>query len=440
MLLRFSVSNFASIADEQELLLTATSLSGDGVDLLYSPIIPRHAVLPSILIYGPNASGKSTLLSALQMMVGMVENSHQKGGPKSKLPYDPFKLEDVWKGSPTSFELEFILSDLRYCYSFAFLEDQITAEKLTVNSGGGTSLLFSRSGTSFVFGRKLTGNLKSISGITRPNSLFLSAAAQNNHELLTRVHGYLTSFSFENSTSPAAINAQMRISNEFNHRISEKVISFLSNIGTGVVSYQAVDTDETEEQRERSKKFNDALKAAFSSAFGNEFEFPDDDIPRKKIELGHQAKDGEIVYLSLDDESAGTRRLLTTLPAIFRSLETGGLLILDEVDASLHTLAADLVMALFAHKVTNPLGAQIIATTHDTNLLDSMNLRRDQVWFAEKTFDGKTRLYPLSDFKPRKGENMERGYLQGRYGAIPRGSIAKLIQRSEAKELFENEG
>ena len=431
MLLRFSVTNFASIADEQELLLTASNLSGDEADLLYSPILPKHGVLPSILIYGPNASGKSNLLSALQTMADMVENSHLKGGPKSSLPYDPFRLDEEWKKRPTSFEMEFILSGLRYSYSFSFHSEHVEHEKLTVNSGAGASVLYTRTGQDFVFGRKLTGGLKLIKEITRANSLFVSAAAQNNHDLLTKVYNYFCSISFESVTAPDAFSAQMRISTEFKHSISQKVISFLSNIGTGVVEYRAVDLDFTDEHKERSKKLSDALKSAFSSAFGRDIEFPLDDGPGKMIELGHQGKDGATVFLSLDDESAGTRRLLTTLPGIFKSLETGGILVLDEVDASLHTLAADLVMALFAHKETNPLGAQILATTHDTNLLDSEHLRRDQVWFAEKSREGKTQVYPLSDFKPRKSESMEKGYLQGRYGAIPRGSISKLIRQNE---------
>jgi AAA15 family ATPase/GTPase len=116
------------------------------------------------------------------------------------------------------------------------------------------------------------------------------------------------------------------------------------------------------------------------------------------------------------------------LGAIFRALDSGSPIVIDELDASLHTLACEAVLALFASPSTNPKGAQLIATTHDTNLLSSRHLRRDQVWFTEKGDDGATHVFPLTDIYTRKGDNIERGYLQGRFGAIPfAGSVRELL-------------
>ena len=113
---------------------------------------------------------------------------------------------------------------------------------------------------------------------------------------------------------------------------------------------------------------------------------------------------------------------------MFRALDEGTLLVIDESDASLHTQACEAVLALFSSATTNPKGAQLIATTHDTNLLRSPLLRRDQIWFTEKDAEGATHLYPLTDIRTRKGDNLEKGYLQGRYGAIPfAGPISDLI-------------
>ena len=431
MLLRFSVTNNSSIADEQELLLTASNLSGEEADLLLSSAIPKISVLPSILIYGPNASGKSNLLAALQTMADMVSNGHVGRGPNSALPYDPFRLDDDWKQRCTTLECDFVIENTRYCYSFSYIHDHINHEKLTVSTGGGTSILFSRSGQEFHFGRKLTGGLKAIREITRLNSLFVSAAAQNNHELLTKIYTFFDSISFERASAPTAAHANIRISREFKNSISQKVISFLSNIGTGVVGYHTKEIEISDDFKEKSSKLNEALKSIFPSEFSEGIIKSIGDSPNNRFELGHRGKDGSTVFLSLQDESEGTLRLLTSLPSIFSCLEVGGILVLDEVDASLHTLAADFIMALFAHKESNPRGAQLLATTHDTNLLDSDHLRRDQVWFAEKDREGKTKIYPLSDFKPRKNESMEKGYLQGRFGAIPRGSISNIVRQYE---------
>ena len=140
---------------------------------------------------------------------------------------------------------------------------------------------------------------------------------------------------------------------------------------------------------------------------------------------------GEPVYLDMADESEGTRRLLRLLIPMFRALDTGAVMVVDELDASLHTHACEMLIELFSSPKTNPKGAQLIATTHDTNLLRSRHLRRDQIWLTEKDTEGATHLYPLTDFRTREGDNLERGYLQGRFGAIPfSGRIADILTTS----------
>jgi AAA15 family ATPase/GTPase len=109
--------------------------------------------------------------------------------------------------------------------------------------------------------------------------------------------------------------------------------------------------------------------------------------------------------------------------SILRALEDGNPLVVDELEASLHPILALQIVKLFNNPLQNPKNAQLLFTTHDTNLLGSIldgpALRRDQVWLTEKDKSGATVLYPLTDFQPRRSENLERGYLQGRYGAIP---------------------
>ena len=146
----------------------------------------------------------------------------------------------------------------------------------------------------------------------------------------------------------------------------------------------------------------------------------------KEISLGHQAA-ADIQFLDIKRESAGTLRLLVLLKPIFEALDNGFLVVIDELDASLHTYLAEQIVALFNSKKTNPKGAQLIATTHDTNLLCADYLRRDQVWFVEKDRNGASTLYPLTDIRTRAADNLEKGYLQGRFGAVPfRGPIDRL--------------
>jgi hypothetical protein len=136
------------------------------------------------------------------------------------------------------------------------------------------------------------------------------------------------------------------------------------------------------------------------------------------VKLLHRIN-GSLVPLGLDKESAGTMAYLALLGPILDALNTGGTVCVDELDSSLHPLIAVEIMRMFEEPRENANRAQLIFNTHDTNLLNTGILRRDQIWFTEKDAKGESHLYPLTDFKPRREENLESGYLQGRYGAIP---------------------
>ncbi len=137
-----------------------------------------------------------------------------------------------------------------------------------------------------------------------------------------------------------------------------------------------------------------------------------------EISFLHRGISSPVIFRK-EDESAGTIAYLALLGPALHSLSTGGLLLVDELDASLHPLLAIELVKVFNNRELNAKNAQLLFNTHDTNLLRSDVLRRNQIWFTEKDKAGATHLYPLTDFKPRKKENWQRGYLEGRYGAIP---------------------
>jgi AAA15 family ATPase/GTPase len=152
---------------------------------------------------------------------------------------------------------------------------------------------------------------------------------------------------------------------------------------------------------------------------------PNEDL---QLRLMHRLG-GRDVALEQDLESQGTLNYLNLLGAVVDSLRKGVPLLVDELDASLHTVLSMNLIRLFNEPGTNPKGAQLIFNTHDTSLLSSGDLRRDEIWFTEKGVDGSSHLFPLSDFKLRRSENMESGYLLGRYGAIPLVNSAALLAR-----------
>ena len=383
MLLRFGVANHLSLRGFQELSFAASSLKDPDQGLIACPPAPGGSVVPAAVVYGANASGKSNLMNAMRTMWEMVSFSHTRGSPEGGVSRQPFRLDTESAGEPTRFDLDFTIDGVRHHYGFEASDAAFESEWLYDFPNSRRRMLFEREDGAFRFGRALGGRNAVIADLTRPNSLYLSAAAQNGHERLSRVFEYFRAVRGARGISITGAAASAVLAGEEPDR---RAIAFLEKIGAGVVGYRRRDS-------------NGANPIA--------------------IELAHRGRDGTAVYLDPACESAGTRRLLVVLGHAFRALDDGAPLFIDELDASLHTRAAGAVLRLFRSPETNPKGAQLVATTHDTNLMGSPLLRRDQLWFTEKDDGGATRLYPLTDFRTRKGDNVARGYLQGRFGAVP---------------------
>lgn len=416
MLMRFSAGNHRSIREPVELSLVASALDDVETGLIDCPHAPRGKVLPSAVIYGANASGKSNVVSALHMMRRIVLTSHSRGNPSGGVPHAPFTLDPAFAKAPSSFEADFIIEGVRYHYGFTASYEVFLSEWLYAFPSGRMQKLFEREEQKFTFGRGLKGRNKVIEALTRKNSLFVSAAAQNNHEELSTISNFFASIQFDNNIS---VHGQIAARQFGDSKLDNRVIIFLDKIGTGVVDYKSTEMDVPEEAKKFNHAIRTALKEIMNDGEGEKFELPDSADKIDYIQLAHRSVDGENIYFDIEQESEGTKRLLMFLGPVFRALDEGTLIVIDELNASLHSKVCEMIIALFSSPETNPKGAQLIATTHDTNLLESKYLRRDQVWFTEKDMQGATQLYPLTDIRTRKGDNMEKAYLQGRYGAVP---------------------
>jgi AAA domain, putative AbiEii toxin, Type IV TA system len=425
MLLRFRAGNHLSLREPQELSMVASSLKDDDTGLIDCPAADGKLV-PAAIIYGANASGKSNVVAALAFMRLHVLYSQSRGDPNAPIPRRPFALDPVSATNTTTFDTDFVLDGVRFHYGFEASDAAFESEWLYSYPSGKQTLLFSREAQTFKFGRSLKGQNTVISDLTRPNSLFLSAAAQNNHDELSRISRYFHGLHTDRAISVGAGTISRSLKGtEFDNR----VINFLRQIGTGVVSYQMRTNDTPEFSADLQTALLESMRRLPLTAFRGDFlEKSIGDTKVTEIELAHEGADGKLVYFNLNQESAGTRRLLMLMRQVYSTLDAGSVLVIDELDASLHTQACEAIVGLFASPQTNPKGAQLIATTHDTNLLRSPLVRRDQIWFTEKDRTGATHLYPLTDIKTRETDNIEKGYLQGRFGAIPyAGSVAELL-------------
>ena len=413
MLLRICVSNYLSLRDPQELLLVASTLKDPEEGLIECSAVPKGSILPAVVVYGANASGKSNLVTAVEHMRAMVLLSHAKGKPGGGVPRQPFRLDAASPQRPTRFEADIVINGVRHHYGFEASDTAFVSEWLYAFPKFRRRTLFFRDGNDFAFGRGLKGPNTTISRLTRPNSLFVSAAAQNDHEQLSGVYAYFESMKGDQDTSARGPMAELRLAKE---EPDPRVIEFLSRIDTGILGYRRKDVAIPNEARAMWRELFKAVHKAMKQPADMEL---GDDETVSTIELAHRGQGDREVYLELEQESAGTRRLLVLLQLAFQALDEGAPLFVDELDASLHTQACEAVLRLFCSPETNPKGAQLIATTHTTGLMRSSVLRRDQIWFTQKARDGATELYPLTDIRTRKGDNFEAGYLQGRYGAVP---------------------
>lgn len=416
MLIWVRIANHRSVRDEQVLSLEPGNVDGGGERVRDQGGV---RLLPSIAIYGPNASGKSNVLDGLAFIRYAVVFSHRIFSPEGGIPRQPFAWGDKL-AEPSVFEIALKLDGLRYEYGFCADDQRFTEEWLYAYPSARKQTWFEREGDEIKFGEHLHGENRTIEKVTRPNSLFLSAAAQNQHAQLApvfrgiyaiHVHGLRVPF-----TGTIPLSPRENFARWWTRRPSQMLGAGLAQ-GLG-------------DHDEGKARFRDLLRAA---DFGIvDVEVVDDLERGHRVRVKHRSGRDD-AWLPLQEESHGTQQVFALAPVALDALASGSPLLVDEFERSLHPLLSLKLIEAFNDPKQNPHNAQLLFTTHDTALLGSLlgaePLRRDQVWLTEKDDDGATRLYPLTDFRPRKEENLERGYLQGRYGAIP--FLERLIRGSE---------
>ena len=411
MLLEFRVKNFRSLRDEQVLSLVAsTTDKALSTHAMPSGVRAAPLILRSAVIYGPNAGGKSNLVKALQYMRGVVVESASVIQPGQAFNVQPFRLDAESIAQPTEFEVTFVLDGVRYQYGFTLTAGRIIDEFLLVYKAFKPQQWFVRKYDSatdkdiYEFGPSLKGQKNLWEGATRPNALFLSMAVQLNSEQLRPIFDWFASkLAIFNDISP--LDSQRSVELLRHPEGKRAMCDFLVAADISIADINVV-----------SRKVT-GLSTSIDLSTGVQ----KNEITEQKVEelQFHHVTDKGKALFSLQEESSGTQRLFYLAGPIMDMLDKGRTLIVDELDSSLHPLLVRRLVELFHNPEINSKGAQLIFSTHDTSLLDRELFRRDQIWFVEKDRDQASKLYPLSDFSPRNKEALERGYLLGRYGALP---------------------
>lgn len=412
MLLEFSCSDHKSIKTP---ILFSTVASKDTVneDSLY--MYGNTRVLRTAVIYGANGSGKSNFVDAIQFVKNLVINSinHQPG---QGILQNPHKLSGP--DAESKYAIQFVTNGIRYAFGFTLKHLLIIDEYLYYFPSGRQVKIYERDESGFTAGNKFKNRFETCRDVLKPNRLLLSCAAN-----FSNVDEIAKAFSFFRDElviyRGLGTDNWMEYSMEqisTNPAMKKVVLSFLQSLGTGIKDIR-VKIDKTNMQASDLPPFlADEFKAMLLSN------------PVNKI-------DAKVVYSTFEtdlmtEESVGVRKLFEMLCPFIDIIIRGKVLVCDELEASLHESILHGLVTLF-RQIKSEKFAQLIFTTHDTSILDLDLFRRDQVWFTEISQDSRaTELYSLAEIKNvRKGENVSKGYIMGKYGAIPmlNANLAQII-------------
>lgn len=415
MLIEFRVANHRSIREEQILSMEAHGKFDDPADERPRQTSHKQPLLPVAALYGANASGKSNVLSAFDFMQDAVLWSSRGWEPDDGIPREPF----AWGtplNEPSLFEVHFVVKQSRYRYGFV-VDDRIVREEwLDAWPNSRKERWFHRDEQRFTFGTRLQDVPKVIEEATRPNALFLSTAVQLKQDRLLPIMQWFSNIYVILPSGPGR-RPSTEIPREIRRLLPTRKFRRPTVSEGPSLLLQLHKADPRHRQQ-----FIEFIKQADIGVLDIRL-VPDSGRASGYRTILKHACEVEDAWLDLEEESQGTQTLYAMTSHFLAAVENGSLVLVDELEASLHPKIAEAIVRQFNSPETNPHGAQLIFTTHDTNLLGNLDgdppLRRDEVWLTEKDASGGTVLYPLTDLKPRKAENLERGYLQGRYGAIP---------------------
>ena len=431
MLIEFRFRNFRSFRDEAVLSMEATGLGTHREALIKYK--SKSALLPGVAIYGKNGGGKSNVIRAFWLAVQFVKNAQRTQHAGAAVPVRPFKLNDYSSREPTEFNFIYTLDGIKYWYSFSATSEKIITEYLYHAPKGQKALVFFRKGQEFTFTARRSKR-RLIAEAVGCNQLFFSVACTMNDNVCVTAMKWFRNqvfFSRDYSDIPEQI-----IENADNPDIIKAISDYAKAADVGIQDIQfEINNREIDEKKmpedipeDIQVKLRGFLQILSQATYNSETKLEMSEVTAISMHRGQDKQGVTQSYpLELEDESDGTRKLMSIAPAIENVLNNGGVLFVDEIDKGLHPLLVEYIIAKFQSKKTNKNGSQIIFTTHNTELMDLDILRKDQVYFVDKSHtDGTSELYSIREFGTKTAENIRKGYLIGKYGAIPELNIEEI--------------
>ena len=408
MLIQYSVKNYKSIKDEIIINFTAMGKNVDSDKLINDEM--GSSVYRCIGLVGPNASGKSNIISSLFFALKFI-NSTIERKEKSKINIEMFMLDKNSREEGSSFEFIFYENNIKYVYGFTIDTERVLEEYLLAYYSKKATTIFERD-VNIVSEYNFRGNdvkvQKEISQKTNSNRLYLPVAAEWGYEKAKVPYKWFEKmFRQYSDMNISQVIADVVQDASWKNILLEALLKADFNIKDIYVKNKKIE-----------KQHRDAMVQFLTNLLG-EGEVPEDIIPEDTpvIWVTHASKNGETFDIEISDDSSGTRDIIDNLAEMLFVNKEGGLFIEDELGRNYHTKLTEYFLALFNSNEINYGKAQLFFSTHDTKILNLLN--PEQIYLVDKDEDGATYVKLLDDYLIREKDNIELGYLKGRYGAVP---------------------
>ena len=430
MLLEFSVSNYLSFKQKATLSMLATSIKEHVDTNIFST--ERYDLLKGAVIYGANASGKSNMVRAMSTMRRLVLQSFEQSSADD-LDIIPFLLNTDTEHKPSFFETVFLIDNIRYRYGFEVDNNNIRAEWLFEALKNTEKPLFLREEEGIEVMKGFPEG-KDLEERTRNNALFLAVTDQFNGKISQKIMKWFNNFISISGLSHEGYKA-VTFGMLENKQTRNTLLDFYKKLDLG---FEEINISKKQfDPKELPGEIPDRLIKQLITDLEGAYKIDIKTIHKKYNDKNNVV--GSVEFDMRSQESSGTNKLFNISGPIFDVLNDGGLLVVDELDASLHPLLTLAVTKLFNSSEFNRNNAQLIFATHDTNLLYYGNYRRDQIYFVEKDQYGASDIYSLVEYKEdgktiRKDRSFEKDYIEGHYGAIPFiGNLSNIVAEWQEK-------
>lgn len=431
MLIEFKFKNFRSFRDESTLSMEATGLSTFKNSLIE---YGTTKLLPSVAIYGKNGGGKSNVIRAFWLAVQFIKNAQRTQHENASIPMSPFSLNDYSKNEETAFEFIYVLNNIKYIYGFSATKEKVIKEYLYHSPKGQKATVFERELQTFKFTENKQKR-KLISETVAENQLFFSIACTMNDADCSMAMQWFREYVFFSRDYADIPRQLLEYSNDTS--MLKAISNYAKEADIGIEDMQfEFNSQDIDDENQFPDNVPEGIRTALTNFLhalsetsnNSEVKLKMGEVTATSYHRGTK-KNGEkeLFPLELSEESDGTRKLMAIAPAIESVMNKGGVLLVDELERELHPMLVNYLVSKFQSKRTNTNNAQIIFTTHNTELMNEEIMRKDQLYFVDKSqANGVSELYSISEFSTKTSENIQKGYLIGKYGATPNIEIEEV--------------